>query len=334
MERGILPEQEIENAQNLVKLVRKWGDVNSEALLEENCHTFFMPEIEGFIGYKIESKNAVVFGDPVCAPQDKPILAKAFDRECQRLHLKTVYIIASQDFAKWATDNLSAIAVEFGMKFALDPQNNPSFSKGQKASLVRNRMRRALSDNVVVQEYLEDDPSIERQLEEIATNWLKKRQGPQIYLSKIVLFRNRYGKRWFYARKGDNIVALLWINELQSQNGWMLNNIMMIDDAPKGISELLIVFILETLRKEGCRVVLGGPVPAKQLGKISGIGKIKAHLICLVFKIGRYFFNLDGRAIFWNKFQPQFQSSFLLFPHRNLKFSSIKALMRALNANV
>ena len=55
-------------------------------------------------------------------------------------------------------------------------------------------------------------------------------------------------------------------------------------DAPSGVSEHLVVAALEKLEKEECRVVLIGPVPAKELGKIIGLGKIITRLAELAYK--------------------------------------------------
>lgn len=317
--------------ENLVKLVRKWGDVNTDALLEEDCHHFFIPEVEGFIGYKIKSSHAVVFGDPVCSPQDKLVLAKAFDEECQKMNLRVIYAIVSRDFAEWSSENLSAIVIEFGTKFAFDPHDHPTDHTGSKAILVRKKVKHALSEGVVVKEYLGDDPSIQKQIEGLAADWVHKRQGLQVYLSSVTLFKNSYGKRWFYALKDNQIVGLLMLNELQSQKGWLLNNMMMINDAPKGLSELLVISTLETLDQEGCRRVLVGPVPSKQLGSITGLGKIRSNLLRFMFKIAKRIFHLEGHVTFWDKFQPQYESSFIIFPHKNLGYSSVKALLQALN---
>jgi lysylphosphatidylglycerol synthetase-like protein (DUF2156 family) len=322
----------IKNRQEVLALVRKWGDVNTDGLLEETCQTFFIPEIDGFIGYKIESGHAVVFGDPVCSPNDKIVLAKAFDKDCKTKNLGVVYSIVSQDFAEWASKNSSAIAIEFGNKFILDPHKNPTTKTGSKAVLVRKKVKQALKEGVEIKEYIGNDPLIEKQIEEVALNWVQKRRGPQIYLSRITLFNDRMGKRWFYAQQGGSIVGLLLLNELQAKNGWLLNNVM-INGTARGISELLVVATLEALDKEGCRFVLAGPAPAKRLNKIEGVGGVKSTLVQLIFKMARYVFQLDGLATFWDKFQPQYESSFLLFPNKNLRFSSIKALMQALNAN-
>lgn len=306
--------------------------MNTDALLEKDCLHFSLPEIEGFIGYKLQQSQAVVFGDPVSAPQDKPRLAIAFDDYCQSKGIGTVYIMVSQEFTKWSVQNLSAVAIEFGEKFILDPQSNPLHKKGSKAGLVRKKVKHASAAGVVIEEYSGNDPHLERQIEEVASDWLKGRSGPQIYLSHLKLFEDRQGKRWFYARQGDRIIGFLLLNALSEKEGWLLNHVMIAKDTPNGLSELLIISTLQTLEKEHCRYVLVGPIPAHELGEIEGLGEGQATLVRWLFKGARLIFKLGGHAAFWDKFQPQSESCYLSFPHKNVRYSSIKALLTAINA--
>lgn len=62
----------------LVELVHKWGNVNTDGLLEKTTQVFEVEGIDGFIGYKVVENNYVVFGDPVSSENDKGRLALAF----------------------------------------------------------------------------------------------------------------------------------------------------------------------------------------------------------------------------------------------------------------
>lgn len=331
MDQVTLDNQVILDRERIVSLVRKWGNVNTDGLLDEGNFFFSTPEVDGFIGYKVASANAIVCGDPVCAPEDRSPLAKAFDHECSKNNLGVVYTIVSEEFAHWATENLSAIGIEFGMKFLLDPRDNPTKSKGSKAVLVRKKVKQALKDGAVVKEYSGGSTQIERQIEGVAEEWVRNRKGMQIYLCQVALFQDCNGKRWFYAEKEGTIVGILLLNELKAKEGWLLNNVMITQDAPKGLSELLVISALEALEREGCHYVLVGPVPSKELGNITGIGRMGANFARLLFRGAKHIFPLDGHVAFWDKFMPQTESSYLVFPHKNLGFSSLKALMQALN---
>jgi len=334
LETPLINEKQFLDRKKLVNLVRKWGDVNTDGILDFTCRIFCDPRIEGLIGYRIESGNAVVFGDPVCAEADKPELAKAFQQFCRAQKVGVVYIITSEEFANWAAQNLGSVLIEFGEKFVLNPLNNPAERTGSKAILVRKKVKHALREGALVEEYSGDDPDIEKAIEEVATTWQKARRGPQVYLAHFTLFNDRAGKRWFYAKQGEKIVGILILNELQSHNGWLLNNVMITKDAPHGTSELLVISTLRVLEKENCQSVTIGPVPGKQLGKIRGLGIFSETITGWIYRIAKKFFHLDGHEAFWEKFQPTTYSSYLLFPEKNLSFSSIKALLKALNVDV
>lgn len=322
------------NREQIVNLVRKWGDVNTDGILDPTCQIFSHPNVEGLIGYRIEGSNAVVFGDPVTSAENKPKLAKAFQEYCTAKKINVVYSIVSEEFANWAAQNLFSVLIEFGEKFVLNPLSNPVDHTGSKAGLVRKKVKHALQDGAVVQEYTGHDPAIEKAIEDLATNWQKARHGPQVYLAQVTLFKDRVGKRWFYATQGEKLVGILMLNELQSHQGWLLNNVMITKDAPHGISELLVIATLQALEKENCQSVIIGPIPGKQLGKISGLGGLSTKITRWGYQFAKKVFNLGGHEAFWEKFQPSPQSLYLLFPEKNLSLSSVRALLKAMNVQI
>lgn len=337
MLQEILLEQVTER-QRHIELVRKWGEVNTEGLLAESCLKFSIPEVEGFIGYRIESANAVVCGEPVCAPENKLTLAKAFQEFCNAQHHGVIYTIVSQDFAEKASFELAAVTIEFGVKYILDPHINSIKNKGSKAALLRKKVRHALKDGITIHEYHQDEDSyalyIEKHIENVALSWQQKRQGAKADLSNVNIFNNRLGKRWFYAKRGERIIGFLMLSQLETKNGWLLNNIMATQNAPNGLAELLIISTLQVLEREGCHYVLAGPDPSKALGEIRGISNAWAMMTRRLFKCAQYIFHLHGYYTFWDKFLHQTESSYLVFPQKNFRYSSIKALIRSYNVNV
>jgi lysylphosphatidylglycerol synthetase-like protein (DUF2156 family) len=318
-----------QNRTKLIELVRKWADVNTDGILDKATQIFSVPHIEGLIGYRIELKNAIVYGDPICAPADKLALAKAFESHCKSQNMHVLYVIVSRDFAHLAAEHLAFSSVEFGRKFVLDPLKGNA-----QTALLRKKVRQSSKNGVTVTEYINQDPLVEQSMEQLAIAWVQARKGIQVYLAEPTLFADRLGKRWFYAAQQGQIVGFALLNELQSHQGWLLNNVMVAKGAPSGVSEHLVVSILETLEKEQCRFVLIGPVPAKQIGETIGLGKAIELFAAWTFKVLRKICRLDGHEIFWEKFQPELKSSYLLFPKKQLRPSSILALLRALNISL
>ncbi|PWU13972.1 MAG: hypothetical protein C5B45_05160 [Chlamydiae bacterium] len=90
-------------------------------------------------------------------------------------------------------------------------------------------------------------------MEQLATAWVAARRGIQVYLATPTLFADRTGKRWFFAKQEEKIIGLALLNELPFHQGWLLNNVMVAKEAPSGVSEHLLVSVLE---KEQCRFAL------------------------------------------------------------------------------
>jgi lysylphosphatidylglycerol synthetase-like protein (DUF2156 family) len=317
----------------LVALIRRWGGLTSDALLDPSCKFFSTPHIEGIIGYRIESNCAVVFGDPVCAPHDIPALTQAFHQNCLERGNSVIYLMSSETFARWAIQNICKSLVEFGEELYLDPHCHPMERHGTHASLVRRKVRHALKEGTTVKEYLSQDPQLEHAIEQVGMAWLQSRRGPQVHISRVYLFNDRLGKRWFYAQHGEEIIGVVVLNQLQAKQGWLLNHLMIKPHAPHGTQELLVISALEALQREGCHFVSFGAVPSSQLGEMIGVSKFSSWVSPLIFKMIYKIFHLSGLKMFWGKFHPEAERSYLLFSQSHIGFKEMRALMHAMNVS-
>jgi lysylphosphatidylglycerol synthetase-like protein (DUF2156 family) len=280
------------------------------------------------IGYRVESRCAIVFGDPVCSRSDKERLALAFQHYCREQGWEIVYVTASKEFADWAIQNICGALIEFGEELIFDPFNDPK--QGSKGRLLRGKVNQALRNGTEVREYISHDPILEKAIEQVGVTWLKARKGPQIYLAHVHLFAERIGKRWFYAVKGGHIVGVLLMNQLEAKKGWLMQLLMTTPEACNGTSELLVTAVIETLRKEGCRFLAFGAT-ASEFGEIIGLSKPSTWLARGAFKIAKKIFSLDGRRKYWQKFNPQSERSFVLFGQSRITMRAVIGMMRALN---
>ncbi|CUI16739.1 conserved hypothetical protein [Candidatus Protochlamydia naegleriophila] len=316
----------------IIEWVRRFGGSCSDAILDPLCSIFTVPGLDGLIGYRVESSCAIVYGDPLCDWEDVPRLVEAFAVFCRERGIRNIiYVIATEQFANWAMQNSCAASVEFGQELVLDPHDDPKAKTGVHASLVRRKVRHAQKEHVVVEEYIPENPGLERQLEEIGEAWLQGRKGLQIHISHVHLFDYRAGKRWFYAKQGDRLIGVIVLNHLQSKQGWLINHLMPIPGAAHGTPEILLSTVLETLAKEGCHYVTFGAVPTSQLGEMVGLGTLSQQVARFSFRLINSFFHLDGKMKFWEKFDPKSNPSYLLFTQTHIGLRDIWALMRALN---
>lgn len=314
----------------IVEKVRQWGGQASDAVLDSACEIFSIKDIDGIIAYKIEYGCAIVYGDPICSPDDLSQLAKAFHSYCEEHNLYVIYILASEKFSKWSIENIGGVIFGAEEELFLNPQDD--ITKGAQGSLVRRKVRHALKENTIAKELLDTDSSLKKDIQEVGTAWLKTRKGPQVYISHVHLFEDSFGKRFFYAQKEGEVVGVLILNQLQAYNGWLLNHLMIKPNASHGTPELLVMTAIETLRSEGCSFVTFGSIPREQLGEIYGLGFFSKSLSRLIFRMVKWVLRLNGHRKFWGKFNPRTAPTYVIFS-RGLSIRAMRALIRALNVS-
>lgn len=308
-------------------LICRWGGTVSEAALDPGGLFFRVSEIEGVIGYRIQSGCAVVFGDPICSIEETARLTEAFHKFCKNKNLGIIYISASEWFAKWALkQNLCKVMIEAGEELIFNPQKDPK--TGSKGYRLRNRLNHASNAGITVQEYLQQDENLENEIQCIANRWLQARHGPQISLGNLNFFENRNNKRWFFAKLKGEIIGVALLSKLDAHQGYMLKYLLTIPEMPRGSSELLMITILETLQKENCHFLAYGMVPTKQLGEIEGVGQLSKWFAQKIFKIAQWIFKLDQRKTYWEKFRPKTQRSYVLLSKLGLK--ELQAIRKSL----
>jgi lysylphosphatidylglycerol synthetase-like protein (DUF2156 family) len=315
----------------LVELIRRWGTPASISLFDDCSHFFSKPEIEGIVGYRHEGNYAIVFGDPLCSPDHIPELTYAFHQFCKDNKLSVAYITASESFAMWAIKNVCRSLMEIGEELVVNPNSNPK--SGSKGRALRNKLNNALRANITIEEYLGGDSSLEKQLEEVGSSWLKARNGPQIYLAHVHLFSERIGKRWFYAKQEERVVGVLMLQQLEGQKRWLIQYLLTTPEAPLGTSELLIISALNKLKIEGSHSLSLGVVQRETLGEIIGLSSSSIWICRLLFKMACRLFRLDRRRRFWRKFRPQSEHSYLLFSQPKIGLKEVQNVMRALNVS-
>jgi lysylphosphatidylglycerol synthetase-like protein (DUF2156 family) len=317
----------------IVDLVRRWGGFTADAVLDPRVNVFSLPGMTGFIGYRLEGSAIVILGDPICAPENRARLAEAFQQFAQEQGRSTIYFGASQSFARGAVEaGLCTSRVQFGEELIFDPTYDPRKRAGTYGSLVRRKVKQAIREGIVIQEYEGRDTHLERAMQEVGAAWLESRRGVQVHISNVHLFENRLGKRWFYAKLNERIVGVVTLNELQTEKGWLLNHLMVHAEAPNGTSEFLIVSTFEALERENHRFVTVGAVTSKELGEIGGLGTLSTWLARALFKGARRIIDLDGLDTFWSKFHPEsYRPIYLLFSRKYIGISELIGLKRVLN---
>jgi len=313
--------------EQLASSVKRLGNPGSTALLHSPCCIFCIPQVDGIVGYQLIRNCAVVFGDPVCLPQDIAELTQAFHLYCKESNWTIVYLLASDSFAHWAIHNVCHTLIQAGEELILDPT---SFQKKQN---IRWKINQSLNHGVVIKEYQNFDPSLENQMKNTIEAWLKARHGAQIHLGKPDFFLRHANKRIFYALKEEKVIGFLGLLPIDRFQGWVMTTFLATSDAPVGTTEYLISCVLEALTSENCHFLCLGAASGAKLGEIVGLNTFSRFFVHLIFKISKKLFRLDAKQIYLNKYYPYVVPTYVLCSGK-LSFSELIAIKQTLNVKL
>lgn len=315
---------------DIVSLVRSYGGVTTDALLDAKCEKFFMPGIDGFIGYRKKMGACVVLGDPVASFQDQMKLALGFQAFALKHNWQVIYLIVTDRFKTWAMQEITHASIEFGKLFYLDPNDNPYHNSGDKGSLVRRKVKQAINHGIVLEEYTTKHGQIEEAVDQVTQDWLSRNKS-MLHISYHFLFENTFGKRWFLARHHQEIVGVVLLSALNAEKGWLMNHLMVKEKAPNGTPEFLVVKTLEILAQEGCHYVTFGASPETELGEICGVASLLDPLYRSMYRGVKHLLRFDGLKMFWGKFKPKESPTYLLFDKKGITVKSFIGILNALN---
>lgn len=318
--------------QDILNYVLKYGNSASLSILNPGREIFSLESVPGIIGYKVGSSCAIVFGEPLCKPEDRLILIQGFEKFCKEKGWHIIYFCCSDAFTIWYKTHFKGSNMQVGEEFFLIPTKG--LKTGNKSRALRNKINLSLRFGIRVAEYKNYNPQLENKIEKLAQRWVNRRKGAQIYLSQVDLFAQRVGKRWFYALYENRVVGVLLLHEVQARQGWLIQFLMTEKDAPIGTSEQLIATCMQALAKEECPFLSFGAAQAPQLGEIQGLSKTSKRLARVIFKLAAKLFQLEKRRRFWRKFQPEAEHFHLVFSSSRIRFRDVISFFRALHVDI
>lgn len=305
-----------------------YGSTGSEAIFDYPFHHFQIPDCTGIILYRIDFNCALVFGDPISPPEEMAKITEAFHDFCHKSNFNIIYIIASENFAKWAMKECK-ISIGVCEELIFDPVNNTCLASKR----LLHRVNKAIKHGLTVHEYLHPDPKIEEALKQIAEKWQQSIKGPNMYVGHLNFFETYIGKRWFYIKDGEQIIAMAMLSKLGAYEGWLLKFFMSLPNVCHSASEFLMVSMLEILKKENCRFFTKGMLPVDALHDITGLSGFSTQISRFIYKIISKIFRFKKRKEYWYRFNPQTAPSYLLFYRSHIGLNEIKALMKVFKAN-
>jgi lysylphosphatidylglycerol synthetase-like protein (DUF2156 family) len=259
--------------------IKKYGTNSfSTLLLYDDVISYTLTSTEGFVGYRGRGKMLVVFGEPICDPQNYRAAVTEFIAFCKKHGRQFICICCGEEFRNVIEDmNFSSIRI--GEDFIFDTvQYAPRGDKGKMIRLARNHALRA---GTVVKEYDHrsgPDLALEKVFDEISARWLRKANRFKAHILSLRLFDYRELKRYFYAEVAGTPVALIACSPIYGRNGYLLEDAIRNPDAPYGVIELITLAIIDEMKKHGGKMVTFGISPRLDVSTLSGPSRLVANV--------------------------------------------------------
>jgi len=290
----------------LPQLLRRYGWNATSFQMCEPGFQFFWPDDDACVGYVDTGRAWIAAGAPVCAPERLADVARAFVAEARRAGRRVCFFAVEARFADLS--ELRALAI--GDQAVWDPRAWPEVLTASRG--LREQLRRARAKGVVVRVARSTaagtvEPALAARLEQVTQRWLGTREmAPMGFLVRVDPLTPLPEHRFYLAEREGVLVAFLQVTPIFSRQGWLLQNLVRLPEAPNGISELLIDAAMRDAVTGGCALVTMGLAPLS--GNVTPV-------LAMVRWLGRALFDFDGLRAFRAKLRPTaWTPQFVCFP--------------------
>jgi len=262
---------------------------------------------ESAVAYNEFGRVWLVPGDPLTSVEN---LAPVSDRFLQKARAEgrvVGFMPATEQFAKQSRAlGLRAIRIGSAPYFDLATWA-PRGDRAKKARAGVNQARRA---GVQVSEVTEVDERLIRETACLCKSWLTTRRSAIRFewLFTVDLFQHKEKKKYFTARDANGkLIGFLAASPIPARDGWYLEDVLRSKHAPNGTTDLLVVEVLDSLKRSGAKLATLGTSLMAADGVVDPdihVSHVLSRAVWFVARCCSIFYNFDGVRRFKAKFAP------------------------------
>lgn len=294
--------------ERLLKMVQTYGFEHQSFLsLYDGGQVWFSSEPEAAVVYRRIGNVALVTAAPLSAREHWAQVTQAFLQFCAEQNMDCLMMPVSSEFASVAqTCGMGVLRAGVSGYFKL-PDWKPA---GDRTKKVRAGVNQARGAGVVVTPFdpnREMDRQTRAEIEQLCQEWLASREVDALdWLLELNPFKLAEHKRYYLARNAEGCLeGMLACSPIPARRGWYLEDLLRCQDAPRGVSELLVVEALQHLAAEGAELATLGTSPLAEV-KPEGQFNLLARLLRLVYEHFDAFYHFKQLHRFKAKFAPSF----------------------------
>ncbi|MEA2173782.1 MAG: hypothetical protein QOD00_1374 [Blastocatellia bacterium] len=303
----------------LLRLQALYGyNAHSLVSITPGARLWSSPSLDGAIIYSEFGHVWLAVGDPLAGDDERGELARRFVIAARKKGRIAAFVPATARFAQEGVKfGLSAVKVGAAPYFDLQTWA----PRGDRAKKMRSGINQAHRAGVRVEFVETASDEIRRETKTLCQRWLETRRTATKLGWLFVLdpFQHAEIKRFFAARdKEGRLVGFLAASPIPARDGWYLEDILRLPDAPPGTPDLLVVEALTRLAAEGAKTATLGTSPLAKDGEqtvATGDYPLSERMLHVVAERLERFYNFEGLRRFKSKFVPSWwESEYVLVP--------------------
>jgi phosphatidylglycerol lysyltransferase len=263
----------MDDKERVLALLRLHGwNATSFQILEEGFRYWFDGD-SACVAYVDTGSAWVVAGAPIAAHDQVGEVAERFSAVARAARRRVCFFATEQRFSA----KVPFGALHVGEQPVWDPARWDATVR--KTSSLKEQLRRARAKGVKVRRVpateLVEGASTRTKIEALIARWLGRRSmAPMGFLVDVQPFTFADERQYFVAEHGDAIVGFLAVVPVYARNGWFLEDLLRVPDAPNGTSEALVDAALRRAAELGSTYATLGLAPmAGTSGWLRGVSR-------------------------------------------------------------
>lgn len=269
-----------------------------------------IPEMEGFISYRISGNFAVVLESPVCAPENQKALIKSFDKYCFESGVKSFYYrVAEEDLAPFVASGKKRLYL--GQEGIVD-LTNFTLEGGSRKS-IRNALKKVTDTGYKGKLYVAPiKDGLLQKIKSVSDEWLAETEREEIVFSQGMFDWEELKKQTIITVENseEKIVAFLNVIPDYAPGEGTYDLIRKTNDAPNGVIDFILVELFKYLKATGCTTVNLGFAP---LSGLDDPKNLTERSMKFAYEKIRSFSHYKGLRDAKDKFSPVWHNKYLVY---------------------
>ncbi|EKM56863.1 uncharacterized protein PHACADRAFT_118899 [Phanerochaete carnosa HHB-10118-sp] len=315
----------------LENLIARYGDATNTSWVDPAWTVWRDDATGAAIGYIQQGHFAVIFGKPLCEPNQIPRVVKAFLAflRSPQMDLKPIWCCVDKSTERYLAEELGWSAI---VAVAEERVNPMAKTPEADDKTVRRKIHRAEREGVKIHDVSgEPDEELRKQIEERCRDWEAHRKGTQIHLTGVRPFDDVKHRKYFYATDKDGkICALVVLAQLAPVHGFQIKWALEYPGAPLGAIEHIVAYVIRKLGDAGVRTATFGAGAANRLQGVDNVGGFRMKTLEKAYNGISSTFHLSNKGDFRGKFGTEQDPLYICYPKGSLGVRGIEAIMSVL----